>query len=296
LARRLPILLAQAPPRNPSTAVAELADEVRGLLADFPATSLVVYPEYNTCAVAGDPEERRRAYESLAEPLDGRRVTSLRAVARASGIWLLPGTVPERGKDGGLYNTAILISPDGDVAASYRKIFPWRPFEPFKPGNAFSVVDLPGIGRIGLAICYDIWYPEVARQLAWLGAELLIYPAQTSTIDRAQELVLAQAAAIANQVFVLSLNAAAPIGTGRSIIVDPEGLVRTQAPSEAATILTDVIDFDEVDRVRTYGTCGLNRLWSQFRPDDPVIELPAYGGAFVPTRWEPSHQQENRDA
>jgi predicted amidohydrolase len=287
MTRPLPLLLLQAPPRSPATAADELRDELTGLLADFPATRLVVYPEYNTCGVSGDPEQRREAYEALAEPLDGPRVTALRAIARDAGVWLLPGTVPERGDDGGLYNTAVVIDPQGEVAASYRKIFPWRPFEPFKPGDRFVVFDLPGAGRVGLGICYDIWYPEVARQLAWLGAEVLLFPAQTSTCDRAQELVLARAAAIANQTFVVSINAAAPVGTGQSIVVDPEGLVRTQAPSEAPAILTDVIDLDDVERVRTYGTCGLNRLWSQFRPDDAVLDLPAYGGSIDPQTWEP---------
>jgi len=287
MTRSLPLLLLQAPPRSPATAADELREELTGLLAEFPATRLVVYPEYNTCGVGGGPTERREAYEALAEPLDGSRVTALRAIARDAGIWLLPGTVPERGDDGGLYNTAVVIDPEGGVAASYRKIFPWRPFEPFKPGDRFVVFDLPGVGRVGLGICYDIWYPEVARQLAWLGAEVLIYPAQTSTCDRAQELVMARAAAIANQVFVVSVNAAAPVGTGQSIVVDPEGLVRTQAPSEAPAVLTDVIDLDQVEHVRTYGTCGLNRLWSQFRPDDAVLDLPAYGGSIDPQAWEP---------
>ena len=164
----------------------------------------MVYPEYNVCAVEGDPDGRREAYEALAEPLDGPRVTELREIAREANVWLLPGTVPERGDDGGLYNTAVVIAPDGTLAAGYRKMFPWRPFEPFKPGDRFVVFDMPGVGRIGLAICYDIWYPEVSRQLAWMGAELIIFPAQTSTCDRAQELVLARANAIANQVFVVA--------------------------------------------------------------------------------------------
>lgn len=283
--RPLPIVVAQAPARDPSSATRDLREEVRGLCADFPDTRLVVYPEYHTCRVRGDPHDRRRSYEGLAEPLDGPRVQELCALAKEAGVWLLPGTIIERGPRGELFNTAVLCSPDGDLAGSYRKAFPWRPFEPFDPGDEFTVVDLPGIGRIGLAICYDLWFPEVARSLAWMGADLLVYPAQTSTCDREQELVLARAAAIANQVFVLSVNAAAPDGTGRSLVVDPEGLVRVQAPSETATVLTDVVDVDSVERVRTHGTCGLNRLWSQVRPGDPPLPLPVYGGAITPERW-----------
>ena len=298
MTRPLPLLLLQAPPRSPATAADELREELTGLLADFPATKLVVYPEYNVCAVSGTPDERREAYEALAEPIDGPRVAGLQAIARDAGVWLLPGTVPERGDDGGLYNTAIVIDPQGNVAASYRKIFPWRPFEPFKPGDRFVVFDLPDVGRVGLGICYDIWYPEVARQLAWLGAEVLIYPAQTSTCDRTQELVLARATAIVNQAFIMSVNAAAPVGTGQSILVDPEGLVRVQAPSEAPVVLTDVIDLDEVTRVRTYGTCGLDRMWSQFRAGDAVLDLPAYAGSIDPQAWEPgsSRAKETPDA
>ena len=149
------------------------------------------------------------------------------------------------------------------------------------------VFDLPDAGRVGLGICYDIWYPGGRAPAGVAGRGSLLFPAQTSTCDRAQELVMARAAAIANQTFVVSLNAAAPVGTGRSIVVDPEGLVRTQAPSEAPAVLTDVIDLDEVGRVRTYGTCGLNRLWSQFRSDDAVLDLPAYGGSIDPQTWEP---------
>jgi predicted amidohydrolase len=287
MSRSLPIVLSQATPREPLNAVQDLRAELLELLEDFPRTRLVSYPEYHTCAVSGGPEARRQRYEEIAEPLTGPRVSGLRDLAREVGVWLLPGTVIERGDDGRMYNTALAISPEGEIAASYRKVFPWRPFEPFTPGSDFAVFDVPEVGRVGLAICYDLWFPEVARQLTWMGSEVIIYPTYTSTIDRQQELVLAQATAIQNQVFVVATNAAAPGGTGRSLVVDPEGLVRTQAPSECAAVLTDVLDLDAVDRVRTYGTCGLNRMWSQFLPEDVEIPLPVYNGSIRPAEWTP---------
>ncbi len=63
------------------------------------------------------------------------------------------------------------MSPDGEIAATYRKVFPWQPYEQTTPpGDEFVVFDVPGVGRIGLAICYDGSFPpESARQLAWLG-------------------------------------------------------------------------------------------------------------------------------
>lgn len=110
--------------------------------------------------------------------------------------------------------------------------------------------DIPGTGRVGLSICYDAWFPETTRQLAWMGAEL----------------VLNRANAIANQVFVASVNAAAPTGVGCSLLADPQGTVRSAAPDANAIRLTDVIDLDEVTNVRTSGTCGLNRVWGPVPP------------------------------
>jgi hypothetical protein len=152
------------------------------------------------------------------------------------------------------------------------------------------VFDLPDVGRLGFSICYDAWFPEVSRQLAWMGAEVIISPVLTTTCDRAQELVLARANAIVNQVYVISVNAAAPVGVGRSLIVDPEGRVRVEADDSTATVLTDVLDLDEVTRVRQYGTAGLNRMWDQFTEADAPLELPLYQGRIDPLRWKPNPQ------
>ena len=282
----LPLALAQATPVPVGAPVSQFAEQVEDLLAHFPGTRLVVYPELHLVGSRVRPAERDAELADAAEPLDGPRVAELAALAGDLGVWLVPGSVCERGEDGALYNTALVLSPEGKLAASYRKIFPWRPREPYRPGDRFVVVDLPEHGRIGLSICYDAWFPEVARHLAWLGAEVIVNPVLTTTSDRAQELVLARANAIVNQVFVASVNVAAPTGTGRSLVVDPEGRVRTEA-GEADTVLTDVLDLSEVSRVRRYGTAGLNRMWSQFTDSDVSLELPLYQGRLDPARWTP---------
>jgi hypothetical protein len=69
---------------------------------------------------------------------------------------------------------------------------------------------LPGFGRVGLSICYESWFPELARHLAWRGAEVILNPTLTPTADRPQELVLARAQAIVNQVYVVGVHGAAP--------------------------------------------------------------------------------------
>lgn len=285
--RALPLALAQADPVPVGAPPSRFHAQVEDLLADFPETRLALFPELHLFGTRARPAERNAELADAAQPLDGPLVRELATLAGDLGIWLVPGTICERGEDGALYNTALLLSPEGELAACYRKIFPWRPYEPYRPGHTFVVAELPEVGRLGLAICYDAWFPEVSRHLAWMGAEIIVYPTMTTTADRPQELVLARANAIVNQVFVVSVNTAAPAGTGRSVVVDPEGRVRTEA-SEAATVLTDVVDLDHVARVRRYGTAGVNRPWSQFTDEDPPLELPLYRGRIEPGRWSPA--------
>ncbi len=288
MSRALPVALVQSAPHPATAPITGFTESVADLVANFPQTRLVALPELHLCGTEGSLAEKTAQLEASAEPLDGPRGKVLAELAGDLGIWLLPGSVCERGEDGALYNTALAYGPDGTLAASYRKVFPWRPFEPYRPGDRFVVFDVPDVGRLGFSICYDAWFPEVTRHLAWMGAEVVVNPVKTTTADRAQELVLARANAIVNQVYVLSVNAAAPDGAGRSLVVDPEGLVRTSAPSEAETVLTDVLDLDAVTRVRTYGTAGLNRMWSQFTEDDAPLDLPLYQGRLDPGRWRPA--------
>lgn len=293
MSRPLPVAVVQAEPRSAEAPVDDFAVDVAALVADFPQTRLAVYPELHLCGADEPAVDKEARLNSAAEPLTGPRCRRLAELAGDLGIWLVPGSVCERGDDGLLYNTAVVFSPEGQLVASYRKIFPWRPYEPYEPGDRFVVFDIPGTGRMGFSICYDAWFPETTRHLAWMGAEVVLNLVKTTTADRAQELVLARANAIVNQVFVVSVNCAGPIGRGQSLVVDPEGAVRVAAVSENATVLTDVLDLDHVQRARTFGTAGLNRMWDQLRPGDRPIELPLYQGRMHPSSWTisaPDHQ------
>ena len=161
----------------------------------------------------------------------------------------MPGSVYERG-EAGVHNTALAISPEGELVATYRKAFPWQPHERTEPGDRFVVFEIPDVARVGLAICYDGFFPEVFRQLAWLGAEIVIQPTLTTTSDRAAELITARANAIVNQLYVVNVNAAAPAALGRSLVIDPEGLVRVEAGA-TEELITDVLDLEAVERVRS---------------------------------------------
>lgn len=288
MSRPLPLVLAQAA-RRPADDLDGFAADVAQRTQGLPAQPLVVYPELHLCGVPGGSEPFPADLpEATAEPLDGPRDTALAQIAADLGVWLAPGSVYERGTDGHIYNTAAVYSPRGERVASYRKIFPWRPYETTAPGAEFTVFEMPGTGRIGLSICYDAWFPETTRHLAWMGAELVLNFVQTGTSDRAQEIVLAQANSIVNQVFTASVNCAAPVGTGRSLLVDPSGNIRSQAPADGDTTFTDVIDLDEVSNTRQFGTAALNRPWQQFRPGDTPLPLPLYQGCIDPATWHGS--------
>jgi len=287
MSRPFPIAAVQAAPRLIGQPLEPFAREVAELKHSHPKTELIVYPELHLFGDANPDLQRTEVLQASAEPLDGLRVKELRQLAGDLGIWLVPGSVCERGPEGQLFNTQLVLSPVGELAGYYRKVFPWRPFEPYDPGDRFTTVDLAGVGRVGLNICYDAWFPEVSRQLAWMGAEVILNVVKTTTPDRRQELVLAKANAIVNQVFVVSVNCAGPTGKGLSIIVDPEGNTLAEAADDAPVLLTAELDLTAVEHVRTHGTENLNRPWSQFRDGEDAVELPVYQGRINPATWAP---------
>jgi formamidase len=240
-----------------------------------PHVRLVMFPELHLSALAPllEPHDSPAA---LAVEVPGPLTDELAAIARANGVWLVPGSVFERGDEGRVHNTALVLSPEGELVASYRKVFPWEPHEPSAPGDRFVTFDVPDVGRLGLSICYDGSFPETCRELAWMGAEVVLQPTLTTTSDRPQEIVMARANAIFNQFYVVSLNAGSPAGLGRSVIVDPEGLVRLQA-GDGEELLTDVLDLDAVTRVREHGTAGVSRLWEQVTRSGLCARQPRQG-------------------
>ncbi len=279
LAQRLPL-----PIENP---LQRFAADVAKTLQSHESLDMLIYPEMHLHGTEHLPaEERSAALENAAAPLDGDFVAALGTIAAEHQIWLCPGSIGERDADGGFRNTQLLFAPDGTLVARYRKMFPWRPFEPHQPGTEFVVANAAEAGAVGLSICYDAWFPEHSRHLAWMGANAILNVVKTTSEDREQELVLARANAIVNQVYMLSVNCAAPVGRGRSIAVDPEGMVLGEAGLGEDTLVIRV-DPDVVQRVRTHGTAGTNCVWSQLRPGDAPVDLPLYRGSLDPARWSP---------
>jgi predicted amidohydrolase len=209
----------------------------------------------------GDAEALHANAESLE---DGESVAAMAEWARTHGIWLIGGSITERreGREK-LSNTSLVLDPEGTIAAVYRKIhmfdvevggIVYRESEAEEAGDE-PVVARAGDWTVGLSICYDVRFPELYRVLALEGAELLSIPAHfTLHTGRDHWEVLLRARAIENSCYVA---AAAQIGEtrpgkpsyGRSLIVDPWGLVVALAPDEVGVIYAD-LDLERVAQVR----------------------------------------------
>jgi formamidase len=267
-------------PGDPEATLDQFDRNVRALRSTFDGLQLVVAPELCLMALPPLLDEDGVAPEDLALDVPGELTEQLATLARETGIWLIPGSVYERVGDG-VANTALVLSPTGELVATYRKCFPWQPYETTQPGTRTVCFDIDGIGRFGIAICHDGAFPEIFRSLAWQGAEAIFQVTLTGTSDRDAETVIARANAIVNQVAVVNVNAAAPVGNGRSLVIDPEGAVRYEA-GVGEEVVTAVLDLDQVERVRARGSFGINRLWDEMDRVGPGLELPLYGGPYRP--------------
>ena len=209
--------------------------------------------------------------------MPGPTEARFRASARSHGIWLIPGSVFEADGDA-LYNTVPVIDPDGKVVARYRKMFPWEPYEEgVMPGDEFVVFDVPGVGRFGISNCYDMWFPETVRSLAWMGAEVILHPSLTSTIDREAEIAMIRAHAAQNQVYFFDVNLSGPLGVGQSCVAGPGGEVIYQA-GRGREIIPLKLDFDYLRDVRRDGWQNLGQPLKSFR--DSRVAFPPYSEGY----------------
>ncbi|NOX83576.1 MAG: carbon-nitrogen hydrolase family protein [Alphaproteobacteria bacterium] len=241
-----------------------LCEEIRKVRRRFPWLQMVVLGELS--AFGTDTKK--------AQPLPGDAENQFAAVAKETGLWLAPGSLYEN-DNGVIFNTTPIINPDGVVVARHRKIFPFLPYEEkVACGEEFTTFDIDGVGRFGVSICYDMWFPETTRSLVCAGAEVIIHPTLTNTVDRDVELAIARANAASNQCYFIDINSAGPLAFGRSIVAGPGGEIIHQAGTGREIITVD-IDLDYLRRVRERGWQGLGQQLKSFR-DNPV-RYTAYG-------------------
>jgi deaminated glutathione amidase len=223
-----------------------------------------------------------------AEPLDGPSLTAARGWARDLGIHLLAGSISERGGAGEkVSNTSVLVGPGGEDVAVYRKIHmfdvdaggvSYRESEHERPGTE-PVVAALGDLSLGMTVCYDLRFPELFRILALRGARVIAVPsAFTLATGRDHWEVLLRARAIENQLFVLAPNQVGEApphysSFGRSLIVDPWGVVLATAP-DGEGFVAAALDLAAQDRVRESLPSLANRqpgayLWPQATEERP---------------------------
>ncbi len=259
---------------------------VRAAAAD--GAQLVVLPEkWN---LLGDGEELRAG----AEPLDGPTISAARSWAGELGVQLVAGSIAERveGQDK-LANTSVLIGSDGEVEAAYRKIHmfdvdvggvAYRESDHEQGGEEIVTAELHGALQgltLGMTVCYDLRFPELYRILAVRGARVITVPsAFTLHTGKDHWEVLLRARAIENQAFVVAPN---QIGEapphyhsyGRSMILDPWGVVLAQAPDEVCFIAAD-LDPALQERVRATLPSLANRRPDAYRWPE-LVEASAHG-------------------
>lgn len=245
-----------------------IIEEIDKVMARYSWLEMIVLPELTACG----------ADRALAEPMPGPTEARFRASARTHGIWLLPGSIFETDGER-LYNTVPVIDPDGKVVARYRKMFPWEPYEEgVTPGSEFVVFDVPNVGRFGVSNCYDMWFPETIRTLAWMGAEVILHPSLTSSIDRDAEIAMVRAHAAQNQVYFFDVNLAGPLGVGQSCIAGPGGEVIYQA-DRGREIIPLKLDMNYLADVRRDGWQNLGQPLKSFR--DSRVAFPPYSEGYA---------------
>lgn len=239
--------------RDAAANLAAADDGVRAAAAD--GASLVVLPE--KFSVFGSPADLRAGAESI----DGPAITWARATARELGIDLIAGSICERGEPK-LHNTSLHIGRDGEILGAYRKVHmfdvtvdgqKYHESADEQPGDRLVVTSAGGV-NVGMSICYDLRFPELYRALAVGGVELFAVPAAfTLATTRDHWEVLLRARAIEDQCFVVAANqigeSAGLRSGGRSMIVDPWGVVLAVAPDRVGHIVAD-LDLDAQRRIR----------------------------------------------
>ncbi|WP_432172888.1 carbon-nitrogen family hydrolase [Streptomyces sp. Tue6028] len=227
---------------NDAESVESRRQRVASLVREQAGADLVVLPElWTTGAFAYE------GFRTEAEPLEGPTYEVMAKAASDAGVWLHAGSIPERDPEGPLYNTSLVFSPSGELAASYRKIhrFGFDKGEAvlMGAGSELVTVRLPET-VVGIATCYDLRFPELFRGLVDAGAETLVLSAGWPERRRSHWTLLAQARAVENQAYVLACGTAGTHAgvaqAGHSLVVDPWGEVLAEAGAGEEVLTVDL--------------------------------------------------------
>ncbi len=234
-----------------SEPISERIDRAAALVKAQSAAEFVMLPELWVQGGFAFP-----TFPETAESIDGLAVSALQAAAKEAQVWLHGGSLVTRDDDGKLRNTAIVISPTGELVGKYAKrhLFGFTGGETtvLAAGNDLVTVDLPW-GRAGLSICYDVRFPEMYRALLDLGSKIFLIPSAWPERRIAHWSLLTRARAVENQCFVIACNGVGVQGDtvlgGRSVVVDPWGAVLAEGGDDEEVLTCD-LDIETIDKTR----------------------------------------------
>lgn len=225
---------------NKAENIKKATDFATKALKQHPDLDLLVLPECFNSPYAVD--QFRKYSESIP---DGETTKALSQFAKEHGVNVIGGSFPELGDDGNVYNTSLSFDKTGKIVAKHRKVhlfdidipgkMTFKESSSLHSGNKATVFDLPGLGRFGLAICYDIRFPELAMIASRSGAGIMCYPGAFNTVTGPRFWTkFGVARAIDNQAYVILCSPARnPNGGyqayGHSMVVDPNGDVVVEA-------------------------------------------------------------------
>jgi len=206
--------------------------------------------------------------ETWAAPLGEGGFAQMARLAQEAGLYLV-GSILER-HTGGISNTAALYAPDGALLGSYRKIHLFRLMQEHRylvPGDHATLCETPW-GPVGLAICYDLRFPELFRTMALAGAVLFLLPAQWPVRRLEAWLLLAHARAVENELFLAACNRVGNDGQvtfpGRSLVADPWGHALVEGDEQERLLIAQV-DLREVRKARRFLTVYEDRRPEAYR-------------------------------
>ena len=234
--------------QNAQKAVEEAVEHFHPDIMVFPEMFMSHFPK----------ETEIKSCLSTAQSLSGPFVTGMRNLAAKYHIWIVFGMneAVEDANDDRNYNTTVMLNEKGEIVGTYRKThlydaFGFKESDINKPGDSlFEPIDTP-FGKIGLFVCYEVRFPEVARYLTAKGADILIMPTAWMRGDLKSHhfRTLTTARAIENTVYVLACDSVGKDNLGESLVVDPMGVV-VASGGECPELIPCVVDLERVKAVR----------------------------------------------